>query len=230
MLPLRHSRGGTPCWRRNHVLKAAGLEKPSKSAISARLRTRDRRRHTVKLRVAHALHILQLRRNTAQHPLRLAHQRHGQPAAILFERRFDPAAVPADRKPAIVSEMLDDRNRALAQVAEVDDVIVSDEILSLILAQISEEVRLDAVFTDLLDADGSEIYLRPVADYVALDRDITYATVVEAARLRGETAIGYRDASEARNAAVAYGVRVNPPKSAVLHPDAGDRVVVLAED
>lgn len=148
----------------------------------------------------------------------------------LLHLREITADVPAADKPAIVSEMLDDRNRALAQVAEVDDVIVSDEILSLILAQISEEVRLDAVFTDLLDADGSEIYLRPAADYVALDRDVTYATVVEAARLRGETAIGYRDASESRNAAAAYGVRVNPPKSAVLHPDAGDRVVVLAED
>jgi hypothetical protein len=86
------------------------------------------------------------------------------------------------------------------------------------------------VFNDLLDADGSEIYLRPVAEYVALDREVSYATVVEAARRRGETAIGYRDASEVRNADAAYGVRVNPPKSARLHPDARDRVVVLAED
>ncbi|MEV4422225.1 potassium transporter TrkA [Patulibacter sp. NPDC049589] len=134
------------------------------------------------------------------------------------------------RRPAIVSEMLDDRNRALAQVAEVDDVIVSDEILSLILAQISEEARLDAVFTDLLDADGSEIYLRPAAEYVAIGQEVSYATVVDAARRRGETAIGYRDASEARDPAMAYGVRVNPPKSAVLTPDVSDRVVVLAED
>lgn len=136
----------------------------------------------------------------------------------------------AARKPAIVSEMLDDRNRALAQVAEVDDVIVSDEILSLILAQVSEEARLDAVFTDLLDADGSEIYLRPAGDYVALGGELTYGTVVEAARRRGETAIGYRDASEARDPERAYGVRVNPSKSTRLSPDAADRVVVLAED
>jgi voltage-gated potassium channel Kch len=148
----------------------------------------------------------------------------------LLHLREIAAADPQGRKPAIVSEMLDDRNRALAQVAEVDDVIVSDEILSLILAQISEEARLDAVFTDLLDADGSEIYLRPVGEYVGLGRPVTYATVVDAARRRGETAIGYRDASESRDPAAAYGVRVNPAKSAVLTPDAADRVVVLAED
>lgn len=147
----------------------------------------------------------------------------------LLHLREIAARHPEGRRPAIVSEMLDDRNRALAQVAEVDDVIVSDEILSLILAQVSEEARLDAVFTDLLDADGSEIYLRPVAEYVALGGPVSYATVVDAARRRGETAIGYRDASAARDPAAAYGVRVNPPKSAVLHPDAADRVVVLAE-
>ncbi|WP_051471730.1 CASTOR/POLLUX-related putative ion channel [Patulibacter minatonensis] len=148
----------------------------------------------------------------------------------LLHLREIAALDPQGRKPAIVSEMLDDRNRALAQVAEVDDVIVSDEILSLILAQISEEVRLDAVFTDLLDADGSEIYLRPAAEYVAIGREVTYATVVDAARRRGETAIGYRDASEVRNPVAAYGVRVNPPKATVLTPDQADRVVVLAED
>jgi hypothetical protein len=148
----------------------------------------------------------------------------------LLHLREIAAADPEGRRPAIVSEMLDDRNRTLAQVAEVDDVIVSDEILSLILAQVSEDERLQHVFDDLLDADGSEIYLRPVGEYVAVGREVSYATVVEAARRRGETAIGYRDASEVRNADAAYGVRVNPPKSARLHPDAQDRVVVLAED
>ncbi len=148
----------------------------------------------------------------------------------LLHLREIAGADPAGRKPAIVSEMLDDRNRVLAQIAEVDDVIVSDEILSLILAQVSEDARLDAVFRDLLDADGSEIYLRPAGDYVTLDGAVTYATVVAAARQRGETAIGYRDASAARDPAADYGVRVNPPKATVLHPAAEDRVVVLAVD
>ncbi|HEX8085948.1 MAG TPA: hypothetical protein VF529_16770 [Solirubrobacteraceae bacterium] len=140
------------------------------------------------------------------------------------------ADAPQEDRPGIVSEMLDDRNRALAQVTEVDDVIVSDKIVSLVLTQLSENPQLDAVFADLLDADGAEIYLRPAADYVATGRELTFATVVEAARRRGETALGYRSAADAHDDEAAYGVRVNPPKSTAIVPREGDRVIVLAED
>ncbi len=133
-------------------------------------------------------------------------------------------------RPSIVSEMLDDRNRALAQVAHVDDVIVSDEILSLILSQLSENARLEAVFQDLLDADGSEIYLRPAEHYVTAGDEVTYMTIVEAAARRGETAIGYRVSAEADDPAAGFGVHVNPAKSALFAIDPLDRVVVLAED
>lgn len=132
--------------------------------------------------------------------------------------------------PALVSEMLDDRNRALANIAEVDDVIVSDEIVSLMLAQLSEEGRLEVIFDELLQEAGSEIYLRPVAAYVGLGAEVTFATLVEAASRRGETALGYRMAARAHDASAGYGVRVNPAKSAVFVPTAADRVVVLAED
>ena len=133
-------------------------------------------------------------------------------------------------RPSVVSEMLDDRNRALAQVAHVDDVIVSDEILSLILTQLSENDRLEAVFRDLLDADGSEIYLRPAGNYVVTGGGVSYATVVEAALRRGETAIGYRVSAESDNAEADFGVYVNPAKSMVFDVAAADRVVVLAEN
>lgn len=133
-------------------------------------------------------------------------------------------------RPSIVSEMLDDRNRALAQVAHVDDVIVSDEILSLILSQLSENERLEAVFQDLLDADGAEIYLRPVHDYVLAGEPVTYATVVAAAAQRGETALGYRVSADSDDASAGFGVHVNPAKSRTFAASALDRVVVLAED
>jgi voltage-gated potassium channel Kch len=138
--------------------------------------------------------------------------------------------VPHDDRPAIVSEMLDDRNRELAQVTEVDDVIVSDKILSLVLTQISENAALDAVFADLLDAEGSEIYMRPVQDYVALGGEVSFATLVAAAVRRDETAVGYRVAADSHNPDEAYGVIVNPPKARMFVPAQGDRVVVLAED
>ncbi|MFL6156519.1 MAG: CASTOR/POLLUX-related putative ion channel, partial [Marmoricola sp.] len=132
--------------------------------------------------------------------------------------------------PAVVSELLDDRNRALAEVAHVDDVIVSDKILSLMLSQLSEDRRLEPVFLDLLDADGAEIYLRPAEWYVRTGTEVTFATVVEAAGRRNETAFGYRSVELIGSDASPSGVIVNPPKSATFVVAPGDRVIVLAED
>ncbi len=131
--------------------------------------------------------------------------------------------------PAVVSELLDDRNRALAEVAHVDDVIVSDKILSLMMTQLSEDRRLEPVFVDLLDADGAEIYLRPVEWYVTPGVEVSFATIVTAAIRRNETAFGYRSVDLAGGDNPS-GVVVNPTKSTTFRVRAGDRVVVLAED
>jgi hypothetical protein len=129
---------------------------------------------------------------------------------------------------SITSEMADVRNRSLAEVTRADDFIVSDRLISLLLTQVSENKQLNAVFADLFDAAGSEVYLRPVADYVATGRPVTVATIVEAARRLEEVAIGYRIRAESNDATRAYGVHVNPRKSATVtfHPD--DKVIVLA--
>lgn len=131
---------------------------------------------------------------------------------------------------SIASEMLDDRNRELAEVTQVDDVIVSDRVLSLMIAQISENAHLREVFSELFAAEGSEIYLRPASDYLTNGRATTFATIVEAARRRGETALGYRVRAEFGDPSRSYGVRVNVPKSTPIEPKEGDRVIVLAEE
>ncbi len=131
---------------------------------------------------------------------------------------------------SIVSEMLDLRNRELAEVAKVDDFIVSDHLVSLMLAQLSENGDLYDVFIDLFDPEGCEIYLKPAADYVEPGQPVNFYTVVEAARRRGETAFGYRINAEARNAEAAYGVHTNPKKSATITFAPEDRVIVLAEE
>jgi ion channel POLLUX/CASTOR len=128
----------------------------------------------------------------------------------------------------ITSEMLDDRNRELAEVTKVDDVIVSDKLISLLVAQISENQHLTAVFDELFKADGSELYMRAAGEYVELGRPVRFRTLVEAAARRGEVAIGYRIVGAGNG--FAAGVRVNPPKSEELTLSEADRLVVLAED
>lgn len=134
-----------------------------------------------------------------------------------------------DRDFSIVSEMLDLRDRALAEVARADDFIVSDRLISLMIAQVAESKHLNAVFEDLLDPDGSEIYLKPAGDYVVLGEPVPFAAVLEAARRRGEIAFGYRVAAVANDAAAAYGVSVNPARAVMVTFAAADRIVVLAE-
>jgi ion channel POLLUX/CASTOR len=131
---------------------------------------------------------------------------------------------------SIVSEMIDTRNRALAEVTRADDFIVSDKLVSLILSQVSENKELNAVFTDLFDPEGSEIYLKLASDYVQLDKPMNFYTVVEAARQRNEVAIGYRLIKHSSDATKAYGVVVNPTKSASVTFSKWDRIVVLAEN
>ncbi|HKI01232.1 MAG TPA: potassium transporter TrkA [Thermoanaerobaculia bacterium] len=130
----------------------------------------------------------------------------------------------------IVSEMLDVRNRELAEVTQADDFIVSNKLTSLMLSQVSENPGLNAVFADLFDPEGSEIYLKPAGDYVEPGREVSFYTVAAAARRRGEVAIGYRLEADAKNASKAYGVVVNPKKSGMVRLGEKDWVVVLAEE
>lgn len=130
---------------------------------------------------------------------------------------------------SIVSEMLDVRNRELAEATRVDDFIVSEHLISLMMAQLSENPALAAVFDDIFDSAGSEIYLKSMSDYVETGVAVDLHTVREAARRRSEVFLGYRLASESHDAAVAYGVHLNPPSSASMVFSADDRIVVLAE-
>lgn len=130
---------------------------------------------------------------------------------------------------SVVSEMADDRNRALAQVAKADDFVVGEKLISLLMTQISENRRLADVFADLFDPEGSEIYLKPAGYYVRPGGPVNFYTVVDAARRRGEVAIGYRLAAHATQAP-AYGVVINPDKAETLTLGPEDRIVVLAED
>src|SRR5687767_5462610 len=131
---------------------------------------------------------------------------------------------------SIVSEMLDLRNRELAEATQVDDFIVSEHLVSLMMAQLSENAELFDVFTDIFDPEGAEIYLKPISDYVVAEEPVNFYTVVEAARRRGETALGYRVTSEANDAGKAYGVHTNPKKSEKVTFAPEDKVIVIAEN
>jgi hypothetical protein len=92
------------------------------------------------------------------------------------------------------------------------------------MTQISENRHLESVFTDLFDPDGAEIYVRPASYYIRPVPGLTFATLVEAARRRGEVAIGYRVAEPGDG----HGVVLNPDKERPMPMI--DRLIVLAHN
>lgn len=120
----------------------------------------------------------------------------------------------------IVAELLDQRNLALAVPVGVDDLIVSNALSSLLMAQLSERAELLAVFDDLFDAEGAAVEMR-AADTLVGPEPVPFATVVAAAAASGGSAFGYRlDATGT--------VVLNPPKSALVTLGPADMVALVS--
>jgi len=131
---------------------------------------------------------------------------------------------------SIVSEILDVKDKELAEVTKADDFVVSNKLISLLITQLSENKELKHVFDDLFDADGSEIYLKPAGDYITPGSTTDFYTILESAARKGHVPIGYRIKSESYNVDKAYGVYVNPQKSKTITLKEEDKIIVIAED
>ncbi|MFJ3703983.1 MULTISPECIES: CASTOR/POLLUX-related putative ion channel [Streptomyces] len=130
---------------------------------------------------------------------------------------------------SLVTELVEDRNRPLASVNRGSDVIVSGKLTGLLMAQIAQNRYLAPVFDELFSAEGAGVCLRPVGRYVLQGAEATFATLVAAARDRGECAIGYIS-HEGRTEPTTGGVRLNPPKDERRVWNSEDHLVVLATD
>ena len=96
----------------------------------------------------------------------------------------------SQKRIGIATEMLDAQNRELASRKSEDDFIASEELVSKVLVQLSENPQLTKVLDELLSSDGSELYLRPAAHYVELGAEVRFGAIVAAGLTRKELAIG----------------------------------------
>ena len=131
----------------------------------------------------------------------------------------------------VITEILDHRNLELIATAKVNDFVISNHVISKLIAQISEVHSLDKVYDDLFQAEGSEIYLKPISYYLSdFPVDLRFGDLMALAGKRGEAAIGYRRGAEASNAASEYGLVLNPDKTGTITFQADDQLIVVAED
>jgi voltage-gated potassium channel Kch len=135
---------------------------------------------------------------------------------------------------SIVSEMLDDRNRELAEITHTDDFIVSVKLDSLMLSQISENKELKTIFEGLFSAGPPSIYIMPAENYVELHRAVNFYTVMESGRQQNQIPIGYKLKNPAQKTkeeyVLAHGVVVNPKKSNQIFFSEGDKIIVLSDE
>jgi hypothetical protein len=126
----------------------------------------------------------------------------------------------------LVAEIIDSSKAEIARVAAVDDLVVSDKLAALLMTQISENEALAPVFTDLFDAEGASINLKPIEYFAKLGKEITFGELVAAAAVHGDSAIGIRIAANSSKDG-STGVELNPSKHATYKPAAGDGLVVI---
>lgn len=127
----------------------------------------------------------------------------------------------------VTSEMLRVENQELAQIARVNDFVISSNITSLIVTQISQTRELKNIFEELLQEEGSEIYVRPAGAYVKTGQKTDFYTACEAAARQREVLIGYRkEDPQTGNIEIV----TNPPKAKELSFGEQDAFIVIAVD
>jgi Trk K+ transport system NAD-binding subunit len=143
-----------------------------------------------------------------------------------IQKKFHP-----DAKTEIVSEILDIKNKELIENASVNDFIISYKLISMVLAQISEQKQMSLVYDVLFSEEGSEIYVKPASKYFDnLPVKVNFYQIMDAVLKRDEVAFGYKlskyDGLKNKN----YGVVINPEKDKVIELAKEDMIVVVAED
>lgn len=131
---------------------------------------------------------------------------------------------------SVVSQMLSPTNGELARIANVNDFVISTNLTALILSQISENRDLAAIFEDILDADGSELYMKPAELYVKTGEPVRLFAASHAAMLHGEVLLGYKTVRTDEDGNAITKIITNPDKNSSVTFTSEDMLIVLSEE
>ena len=116
----------------------------------------------------------------------------------------------------------------------VEDFMVSNQFVSQIMAQVSEEPLALDVYDDLFQAEGSEMYIKPASYYFDfVDKKtitIPYGECVQAAQLRNEVVLGVQIHKDQKNKSKMFGINLIPDKNDLFTLSKKDGLITLAED
>lgn len=131
----------------------------------------------------------------------------------------------------IITQVLNSENQEIITQTDVDDFIISNKLITMILAQLSEAPLIKLVYDDLFSEDGSEIYVKPAHLYFdSFPNQLVFADIIGVAARRNEVCLGIRKAKMRKDAQSNFGVKLNLGKTEEVVIEEGDFLVVLSED
>lgn len=131
----------------------------------------------------------------------------------------------------LITEVMDSENTEIIQQTGVKDFLISNQFVSKIMAQVSQEPAVLKVYDDLFREAGSEIYLKPIQLYLKeIPERCHFADLMLAAQSRSEICFGVKVAHEADDTDKNYGVYIIPDKDAAFELTSADQLITLAED
>ncbi|PJZ47633.1 hypothetical protein CH362_18200 [Leptospira saintgironsiae] len=131
----------------------------------------------------------------------------------------------------LITEIMNSENTELVLETGVKDFLISNQFVSKMMAQVSQEPDIMRVYDSLFDPDGSEIYLKPAFLYFEdFPKRVNFADCMLAAQQRKETCFGIRIVSEETDESKGYGVYLIPDKLEYFTLHESDSLIVLSED
>ena len=132
----------------------------------------------------------------------------------------------------LIAEIIDSQETDLVIKAGVKDFVLTNQFVSKILAQVSQEPDVMSIYRDLFSADGSELYIKPISLYFPLERigKLTFADCVLAAQHRNEVCIGVRISAQSRDKDKNFGIDLVPRMNKRLNLTFSDSLITLADD
>ncbi len=132
---------------------------------------------------------------------------------------------PYPEEQQIVTEILDLANKDLADsTGTARDVIISNDLVSKMIAQVCRDRRTEFVLRDIFDEAGKEVYIKPALWYSEAGSRLTVAELRRLVYLRDEALIGVRAAT-----AEGTGITLNPDPTSTCVIDENLALIVIAE-
>jgi hypothetical protein len=144
--------------------------------------------------------------------------------ALLILRRICEESG-SGKGPIIVSEIRNPRNRKLASAARIDDFVVSNEVTSMIMAQLSVQPGLWDVYIEIFDPLGCEIQMKQFLHYCEPGCTVTFEELMRNGLQRKEIVLGYLT----REPGMDDLIELNPHRGETIMPGPDDMVITLAE-